>query len=183
MAGGEEQADSPGRLAPAASDRLEDWMTRFGPSVLHFAYSRLRHVQEAQDVFQEVFVRAHLEGEALRDPDRIRAWLLSVTANLCRDRSRSRLRRPEHTAGAGLPDIPDTTGDPAQRAIERARDENLWRKVLALAPDQRDVIVLYYFEDLGVGPIAEILGVSREVVKTRLHRARARLRQLLPEEG
>lgn len=68
---------------------IEAWIDAYGPSVFRLALSYLRHRQEAEDVFQEVFLRAHLHGGRLREAQAARPWLLRVTANLCRDRLRS----------------------------------------------------------------------------------------------
>lgn len=161
---------------------FDDWITEFGPSVLHFAFSRLRDRDEAEDVFQEVFVRAYRARDSLRESSKVKAWLLSVTANVCRDRMRWWQRQWRHTIADEVPDLVDPAADTPQIAVTRVRDEALWRKILSLPPPYRNVIILHYFEDMSTRSIAEVLGCNEQTVKTRLHRARKRLKDLLAEE-
>ncbi len=162
---------------------LDDWMSRFGPSVLHLAYSRLKDRDEAEDVFQDVFVRAHLARESLRDEEKAKAWLLAVTLNICRDRGRLWLRRREHLVQGEVTDLADRSSDTANTVVKQAANRAVWRAVLSLPPVGRDAVILHYFEDLPISDIATLLGCSQQVVKTRLYRARQRLRDMLAEES
>lgn len=174
-----------GRTADSGEVRMEldGWITQFGPSVLHFAYGRLRDRGEAEDVFQEVFLRAYLNRPSLENPAGIKPWLLALTANACRDRARWWQRQRSQTVAGEVPDLVDPAADTAQTVMNHAGTDALWRKILSLPPLHREVIVLYYFEDLRIREIANVLKCNEQAVKTRLHRARRRLKDILPEEG
>ena len=106
------------------------------------------------------------ESEAI-----LRAWLLKITVN-CAYEQRRKAARVLYT-------------DQVEGVAGGAEDQpvsHLWEAVLRLPDDQRAAVTLYYYEDLPVKEIAHILGVAQGTVKSRLGRARQRLKQLLREE-
>jgi RNA polymerase sigma-70 factor (ECF subfamily) len=132
---------------------------------------------EARDAAQETFARA-LAGLDTYDPSRpFAAWLLSIAANLIRDRYRRRrpdLLRPEDDAPVVLP--------PDARLI---REEDRGRVLSALARlpfDLRIVVAMAFTEDRPYAEIAAALGVSVNAVRVRLFRALSRLRESLKEK-
>lgn len=161
---------------------VEQWIQAYGPSVLHFAYSRLGQRSEAEDVFQEVFVRAFRSQSLLKDPGKVKAWLLTVTANLCRDRMRWWKRQLQRVATHAIPEAPDPSGNPAASVIAHEEHQELFRQILALAATDRDVIILHYLDDLSLREIAKVLTCTEQVVKSRLHRARVHLRQRIAQK-
>ena len=170
-------AQEPALLEGAELERL---MEEHGRAVLALAFSYLRDAVLAEDVFQEVFARAFRSGATIRDPRRTRAWLLSVTANLCRDNLRSWSRRslvlvaepPERPGGA----------TPLDALSARESDRELAEAVLALSRPLREVVVLRHYEGLSAGETARVLGIGTVTVRTRLYRARRELARVLTEE-
>ena len=77
----------------------------------------------------------------------------------------------------------DHAADVEDAIVTKVTNQAIWRKILSLSPGSRDVIILHYFEDLSIRDIANILGCSEQVIKTRLHRARRRLKDVLLREG
>ena len=133
------------------------------------ALCRTQSVPDAEDVYQDVFLRL-LDQEAERwDGERLKAWLLRSAMNRCADLHRFRLRRPV----LALEDIPDAaqSGDP--RGVE------LWDAVARLPEKLRTAVRLHYAEGYSTEEIAALLGVPATTVRTRLHRARHQLKDLL----
>ena len=122
---------------------------------------------EAEDAVQDAFVKylekapAQLENSA--------AWLMRVLVNGCKSRLRLGWRR--------VGPLPDTL--PAPREEEREELEELY----ALSPEDRAVIHLFYYEGYSTGEIARITGQLPGTVRSRLSRAREKLRHMLSEEG
>ncbi len=154
---------------------------RYWPLLLRFAR---RLVGDAgEDVVQEALLRAYLTLPVLRKPRSLRAWLYGITLNTCREHQRAehnRMRRlAEVYGGMYEPGWPAAAPD---EAFERKAHAQLIRRAVENLPGKhRQAVLLHYFEHLSVNEIAEILGVSRSVVKTRLHRARRSLRPLFQE--
>jgi RNA polymerase sigma factor (sigma-70 family) len=133
----------------------------------------LRNADEAEDAAQQAFLSAHgalLRGAVPRDPA---AWLTTIARHECLARIRERMRRPLPVADA---DTAVSSRDPVVEATRRADMAALWRAVGALAPQQRDAMLLREFGGLSYAELAVALGVSIPAVESLLFRARTKLR-------
>lgn len=143
----------------------------------------LRDSEEAQDVAQEVFLRAFEQLRSQRVPEVWEAWLVRVAVNACRDRQRSgwwkrRNRNVEITdleAERSLWSTEDQASDIEQRA-------RIWAKLSKLRPKQREVFVLRCVEEWSTEETGQFLGISAGSVKTHLFRAVRHLRQALEQK-
>lgn len=146
---------------------------RFGPAIYRLAYARTGNRQDAEDLMQEVFLCLLRKGpDRFRDQNHAKAWLLRVTIQRANNLYRSACRRREVPLEAAA-EIKSTDPE-ALGAVEA---------VQALPPKLRLVTHLFYYEGLSVAEIARTLGVSQGAVKTRLSRAREKLRYILTERG
>lgn len=127
--------------------------------------------QDAEDAVQEVFLRLYTEEKPFEGPDHLRRWLIRVTVNVCRDA----LRSPWRKRRVFLEKLPETP------VFDRPEQGELYREVMGLPEKYRTVLYLFYYEDLTVKEIGEILGLRTSAVTTRLHRARAKLKEQLTE--
>ncbi len=149
--------------------------------VFRYAYHLLGSPDDADDVKQETFLRAFQALGGFRSECSLRTWLLRICANLCRDRMKSRERKPEilfdHTASADILEG-ELLGEDPHMVLERSEDREVLRRALRGLPvDQRDIIVLRDMQDLSYEEIAEVFDCSRASVKLRLFRARRRLKE------
>lgn len=175
-----------GTQAAATRDgAVEEWIRLHGAAVLRLAYASLMNRAQAEDVFQEVFIRAYRHADRLQDPERVRPWLLQVTMNACRDLRRSWWWRRTRDGSVldGLAAGEDSEADPAASAVTADVRQALARAVRSLPDGFRETVVLHYFEGLDAPEIARITGVRVGTVHSRLHRARQILRQQLEEWG
>ncbi|MDQ2806076.1 MAG: sigma-70 family RNA polymerase sigma factor [Chloroflexota bacterium] len=141
--------------------------------------------EDAQDVAQEVFLRAYTNLGTYEPGRSFFAWLYRIAVNLALNR---RKRRPPATVGGdpgalllGRLGDPDPTGQPAPHAERVERLATVARAVAALPPDYATVVALRYGADLDYSEIAATLQLPLGTVKARLHRAKALLRPLLAE--
>lgn len=154
-----------------ASHRVEyEWIFRSTyPSVLRTSFLILHDQGRAEEVTQDAFLHLYERWGGVVHIDHPAAWVRKVaTRSAVRLAQRTRLREPvltveERTSWDHLPDV------------------DLVRAVASLAPQQRAAVALFYLEDLPVDEVAHLLGVSASTVKQHLHRARARLAELLAE--
>jgi len=144
------------------------------------AFSVLRHREDAEDVAQEAFAKAHRSFAQLRDRDRFRAWLVRMTWRMALDRQRHNRRHArldhENWEARSLVASPPTPAD-ALEADERSR--RLWRAIDALPEKLRMVIVLVNIEDHDLKEVARLVGAPVGTVKWRLFAARRKLKSLL----
>ena len=106
------------------------------------------------------------------DPGRLRAWFLTIAANQCR----SQLRRPFF----GWLPLPDLAGKD-DHANDVAARHDLGQALTVLRGDQRLVLALFYYMDLPLAEVAQVLGVSEAAARSRLYRAVGQLRERLRE--
>ena len=150
------------------SNRPVDWemlVTHNETRLYRAALAILGDPHEAEDAVQDAFVR-YLE-KAPADLEAPSAWLMRVLVNGCKSRLRLAWRR--------VGPLPDTL--PAPGPEERQELEELF----SLPPEDRAVIHLHYYEGYSTNEIAQLLGCHPGTVRSRLSRARERLRKLLVE--
>lgn len=149
---------------------MEDAIRRHGTAVYRLAYAYMRSPHDADDVFQDVFLRYAEKAPAFRDDEHRRAWLLRVTINRCRSLYRSawwkRIVPLAHASGLSTP-------PPEDPVLAEALDR--------LPVKYRTVIHLSCHEGLDTQEIAELLGVKPVSVRSQLSRARTMLKELLKE--
>ena len=138
-------------------------------SLYRVTASLLSSQQDAEDAMQEALCPAYEKLYTLKDAEKFRSWLLKIAANSAYDILRRRGRT-----------VPLEDLEPA--AADHTEDKlGLWMAVQQLPADYRTVVVLFYYEDLDVREISQITAIPEATVKTRLFRARQRLKSLLAE--
>jgi RNA polymerase sigma-70 factor (ECF subfamily) len=161
------------------ADQLATYADTY-PRILRYVRSLVRDPGEAEDLTQETFLRAHRARDALRDPQAQLTWLYRIATRVCLDRLRQRARRPlEADATVEELDLVDL-GPPLQHVVEQSDMSACVQTYLAGLPDgYRAVLLLHDLHDLTNPQIAELLDISLDTVKIRLHRARRKLRAAL----
>ena len=144
-------------------------MEAHGAAVYRLALCRMQNPADAEDVYQDVFLQLLDQPDRDWDSEHMKAWLLRTTVNRCADLHRFRLRRPV----LALEDIPEL----ARPGNDRA--EELWDAVARLPEKLRTAVHLHYAEGYSTEEIAALLEVPAATVRTRLHRARHQLKDLL----
>lgn len=142
---------------------------RYGAMVYRLAYAQLRSRQDADDVFQEVFLRYHRAAPPCESETHRKAWLLRVTANCAKSLAASPWKR----RSVPLEDV---------YAYDQPEESGLDDALSRLPPKYRAVIHLYYYEGYGTEETARILGRKPSTVRAQLTRARHILARLLKEE-
>ena len=182
----EEPVSEAGLIRQASQGDGAGWEKLVGlhqEAVFRLAYLLLGDADEAADVAQETFIRAYraLNGFDANRP--LRPWLMRITTNLARNQRRSvgryfaavqRLIRAE----------PEAAFAPSGQAqlVERERAHSLWQAVRRLGRADQEIIYLRYFLELSEAEAAAALEIPAGTVKSRTHRALARLREVVARE-
>lgn len=154
-------------------ERLERTMQRYGTMVYRLAFAQSGSQADADDVYQEVFLRYWRTSPRVDSAEHEKAWLLRVTVNCARDLHRARVRRATVEL---VEDIPDHRREEAEAA-------EILHDMLARLPEAyRAVIHLHYFEELSSAEIARILGRREGTVRMQLTRARRMLHDRMTDE-
>ena len=144
-------------------------MRTYADMVYRIAYRYVNNLIDADDVFSEVFLAYFKKERTFESEEHRKAWLIRVTINCAKDllEQRSQTQRlPEETLADRTASDADTYFD-LHAAVEQLR------------PEYREVIKLYYLDDLSVKEIAQVLGRNENTVKTQLSRARETLKAVL----
>ena len=149
---------------------------KYKSSVYALAYTKLRNFHDAEDITQEVFLKAYQRLSTLKRWDNFLAWLFSITVNSCKDFLKSRARRPDgnyiEEQDATLWDAPSIDAYQSQSAAESIREA-----IDELPEIYRQTLTLYYLGGLNSTEIARFLGTSANTVNQRLMRARTKLKE------
>jgi RNA polymerase sigma-70 factor, ECF subfamily len=169
-------ADRP--TPPARVPTWEEVARTHGRFLYALAYRLTGDHDDAQDLVQEVLLRVR-RGLATYEPGSLEAWLSRITTNAFLDEVRRRKRRPLEV----VPDLPDQvfgTDEEPDEVLAKARlPEDLQRALLALPPEYRAAVVLSDVVGLDYAQVAAALGIPPGTVRSRIHRGRARLREVL----
>jgi RNA polymerase sigma factor (sigma-70 family) len=136
---------------------------------------RMLDAERADDVAQEVWFAVFRGLPRLKDPSRFTAWLFTIARRTVADRLRAEYRRVEDPL-----DHEPVLVDPADAVLDR---DALLVGLSELPVLEREILVLFYLEDLSVDSCADICGIPTGTVKSRLDRARRLLRAHLAEKG
>jgi RNA polymerase sigma factor (sigma-70 family) len=180
--GGPEDTELVGRARRGEVSAYEELVRRYQGIAHRVAYLVTGDPAEAEDAAQQAFVKAYRALDRFDVERAFRPWLLRIVANEATNLRRSAGRRASLELAAAREADP-VAPSPEVDAVARERREGLLRAVNELDEEHRRVIALRYFLELSEGEMAEVLGVPRGTVKSRLARAMARLRQRVVQAG
>lgn len=143
---------------------------RYMDTVFRVAYSYLRSPADADDVTQDVLLQLYKTDKAFDDDAHVKNWLIRVTVNRCKNI----LRAPWHR----MEDIADYENS---LTFEEPQCQELFEAVMALDRRYRVPVLLYYYEGYRQKEIAGLMDIPEETVRTRLARAREKLKHILSE--
>jgi len=167
-------------MAVGHAPALDELYTRYGPPVFGYLMARLGERQLAEEVLQDVMLAAWRSAAGFRGDSKVLTWLLTIAHNLAVNARRRR-------AFALVPfddalDSPSDDTGPLDRIVRQAEHLAV-REMLSRLPDQqREVLVLVFYHQLSEAEVARVMGVAVGTVKSRLHRAKAALRNMLESE-
>jgi RNA polymerase sigma-70 factor, ECF subfamily len=161
---------------------LEHIMTQYSKDVYLLAYSFVKEKGLAEDVSQEVFIKCYRKLDSFRGDAAIKSWIYRITVNTAKDT----VKKKSYNI-LKLPKIffeNFKKSDSAEKTVlKHNKNEQVLHKVLDLPIIYREVIVLFYFQDLSVIEISDALNLNINSVKTRLSRGRSILKEKMLEKG
>ncbi len=174
------------RLQSRDPGAFDEFLELLGPRLLNFRMRMCQDREDARDVLQETMLKTFESVGDLRHPDAFRTWLYRIAANAClMKRRHSRFLKEEVSLEEVLPDPeqlkngPEWGRLPDQALLDGELKNQVREAIYSLPPLYRSVLVLRDMEGLDTDEVAQVLGLNKDVVKMRLHRARAKVRQPL----
>lgn len=172
------------------ADKLQSFeqvMDFYMPMVYRIAFSRLKNREEAEDAVQDVFLRCFNSNPDFESEEHRKAWLIRCTINRVNTiASSARMRHRANPLGlenTGEEDEREEPVDQTAETFERTERRSSVLSAVGRLPEKyRDVIYLFYFEDMSITQISKALCVKESTIKSQLSRARAMLKPMLKEE-
>ena len=164
---------------PQGLQGFERLVEEFQRRLVRYAFRRLGNLNDAEDVAQEVFVRAYADRGRRRTVANVSAYLYRMAANLCTDQLRRRKHQNLSLDEVGVMEIPTSHPDGRENAAAAQAIERVEALLRRLRPDEAEVIRLRVLDELGPREIAEVLGLRESTVKARLRHGLEKLRVIL----
>ena len=171
---------------PQSLREFEAFVEAFQDRLVRYAFRRLGNLEDAEDVVQEVFVRAYRDRAPRKSVDRVAAYLYRMVANACSDHLRLRERRSRELP---LGEVVSLEANLQKRCVPSeviAATEELLRieRFLGRLPNrQAEVIRLYAFDELSFAEIAQVIGRSPATVKSRFRYGIEKLKSNFRKDG
>ena len=164
-----------------AFNRLVD---RYQPEILRMVYYRIRPHEEAEDLTQEIFLKAYRNIGNLREAERFRSWLYRIAVNRVRDFHRRQRLRSMFSSDSEFSEADlsgqNSDGD-APEALSQVLKAEFWHRIglilKKLSSMEKEVFMLRFFDHLSISEIAGTLKKSESTVKTHLYRALAKFKK------
>lgn len=154
----------------------------YGNDVLRIATVILKSKELAEDVFQETFLRVVRSYSGYRRESSEKTWIISIAVNICRDYMRSAWKKRVVVTDDFLSFSSDDV-DTEEILEKRSERQALINAILKLPDKYREIIHLYYYQEMGINDIAKVLKIPGGTVKSRLFKARELLHDMIGGEA
>lgn len=158
-------------------ETLELLINHYGENIKRLTFTYVRNWSTAEDLTQEIFITCYLKMGDFRRECSYKTWLYKIAINKCKDFLKSRWNRFEINLDNVMEKISGRNISLDERVISNEQDNILSQYVLSLSEKYREMIILYYYEELKIWEIEELTGINQDTIKTRLHRAKRQLQK------
>ena len=173
---------------------FDRFVEHFRAKIFHYSWLMCGHREDAEEVAQDTLLKVFENFGQLREPERVRPWVFRIARNACLMKRRKSVFAPsqelslddflpamDREGGHGKLQIADWSGLPDRQILQSEMKQVLDQSIGALPENYKSVILLRDVEELSTLETAQLLDLTEDVVKTRLHRARLAVRQKLDE--
>ncbi|WP_243840747.1 sigma-70 family RNA polymerase sigma factor [Paenisporosarcina antarctica] len=158
---------------------INNLMTTHGQQVLQLVYAYVHNEAIAEDLTQEIFVKCFKALPTYKGQSSIKTWLWRIAINHTKDYLKSWYNQQVHTMDDLFLNSINSASDVEQIIMQQEEDVSLANTVMSLPIKYREVIYLFYFEELTIKEIAKVLRSNENTVKTRLRKGKAILKERL----
>ncbi len=182
------------RLIAGDAGAFDRFVEHFRSKIFHYSWMMCGQREDAEEVAQETLLSVFQNFSQLRVPEHARTWVFRIARNACLMKRRKSVFAPEHelsldqfmpvksrNGGHVHIEIADWSALPDEQLMETETREIVERGIRGLPESYRAVLLLRDIEELSTSETAQILEMSEDNVKTRLHRARLALRAAIGE--
>lgn len=158
------------------NDILEDLISLYGNDVLRIATAYTHSSLIAEDIFQEVFIKVALNINKFEKRSSEKTWIIRITINTCKDYLKNSWNKKVVLVDTLESNFDSSTDD---KLLKEEKADIVVKEILKLPVKYKEVLLLYYYQDLLTSDIAKILNLPEASVRTRLKRARELIKNKL----
>ncbi|OZM58391.1 RNA polymerase factor sigma C [Lottiidibacillus patelloidae] len=160
---------------------IDEIMIKYGQEILQLAYSFVNNKEVAEDLTQDIFVKCYKSLHTFKGNSKIRTWLWKIAINHCKDYLKSWYNN-KIIISEDESMFDKTQKESVEMAvIQKGDDEKMAVAVMNLEIKYREVIYLFYFQELTIREISKLIGIKQSTIKTRLRRAKEILKEELED--
>ncbi len=150
-------------------DELAGWISSNQINLYRFAFSIVENRTDAEDVVCEAIVKAFEHMNDLKDSEKLKSWMMTIVSNTAKTMCKRRMRE------IMVSEIPEYSYESEEYKRE------VWDYVMNLSEPQRKVVILFFYSGYSIKEIAQYLKIREGTVKSRLGRAREKIREMIKE--
>ena len=154
-------------------DYISDLLDKYGDMVLRIAYTYLKNRADAEDIVQDVFLRIIDKKPSFNDESHEKSWLIRATINMCKNKVNMFWNKNK----CSIDDVQEFAVSDKYNT-----DTSVFQAVMALGEKYRVVVYMYYYEGYSTPEIANVIGKNETTIRSLLHRARNKLKDMLKED-
>lgn len=154
-------------------DYISDLLDKYGDMVLRIAYTYLKNRADAEDIVQDVFLRIIDKKPSFNDENHEKSWLIRATINMCKNKVNMFWNKNK----CSIDDVQEFAVSDKYNT-----DTSVFQAVMTLGEKYRVVVYMYYYEGYSTPEIAKVIGKSETTIRSLLHRARNKLKDMLKED-
>jgi RNA polymerase sigma-70 factor (ECF subfamily) len=190
----EAEVDLARRLMAGDANAFDRFVEHFRAKIFHYSWLMCGQREDAEDVAQDTLLKVFESFDQLREPERVRPWVFRIARNVCLMKRRKSVFAPaqelsldelmpamNHQGGHAKLQIADWSGLPDRQVMRSEMKHALDQAISELPENYKSVLLMRDMEELSTLETAQVLDLTEDVVKTRLHRARLAVRQKLDE--
>lgn len=154
-------------------DYISDLLDKYGDMVLRIAYTYLKNRADAEDIVQDVFLRIIDKKPSFNDENHEKSWLIRATINMCKNKVNMFWNKNK----CSIDNVQEFAVSDKYNT-----DTSVFQAVMALGEKYRVVVYMYYYEGYSTPEIANVIGKNETTIRSLLHRARNKLKDMLKED-
>ncbi|GKV65126.1 MULTISPECIES: sigma-70 family RNA polymerase sigma factor [unclassified Sporosarcina] len=156
---------------------LDSFIRDYGDDLKRIAYLYLNDLAESEDIVQEVLIKSYHQLDSFRHESSYKTWLIRMTINQCKDhKKRWSVRNIFYKQE--VPEVRDRKLTETDY-IQKESSNEMLQQLARLAPKHKEVLILYYYEELTMQEISDVLQINYNTVKSRLLRGKQVLKEKL----
>lgn len=154
-------------------DYISDLLDKYSDMVLRIAYTYLKNRADVEDIVQDVFLRIIDKKPSFNDESHEKSWLIRATINMCKNKVNMFWNKNK----CSIDDVQEFAVSDKYNT-----DTSVFQAVMALGEKYRVVVYMYYYEGYSTPEIADVIGKNETTIRSLLHRARNKLKDMLKED-